>query len=183
VTHQDAEGTRAVHRGVHWYKDPVGTISFYNTDSEEWVTWRRGADAPPMPPEWEKTAAAKGRPPRPRWTSPWRLIPLIGAAVVVVVAIWQVTRTSTGQESKETVATAALLGKCLSRHGSLDGHPRYSSKPVPCDSPSASVKVAEVLPTTPGSPACPAGTTGFEIPYAGVQYPHVLCLAPVEGQG
>jgi hypothetical protein len=104
---------------------------------------------------------------------------MIGAVVVVLVAIWQVTRTSGGQESKESRATAALQGKCLAQHGTLDGHPRYSATPVPCDSPSASVKVAQVLPTTPGSPVCPAGTTGFEIPYAGVQYPHVLCLQPL----
>jgi hypothetical protein len=171
-----ADGTaQVVHRGVYWHRDRNGAISFYNTDSEEWVRWRRGMDAPPRPPGWER-GTGYGRVARPKWTSPWRTIPMIGAVVIVAIAVWQVTRTSGGQEHKEAAATAGLLGKCLSQHGSLEGHPRYSTTPVDCGSPEAAVKVTRVLPTTPGSPLCPEGTTGFEIPYPGVQYPHVLCL-------
>ena len=125
VTEPSTGGTQLVHRGVHWYRDQTGAISFYNTDSEEWVQWRRGADAPPLPPDWTGSSLP-GRVTWPKWTSPWRIIPMIGAVIVVVLAVWQVTSTSGGQESKETAATAALLGKCLAQHGSLEGHPRYS---------------------------------------------------------
>ena len=182
MTDRSDEGTRVVHRGVHWNRDLNGVISFYNTDSKDWVRWERGSDAPPLPPGWS-SAGGSGRVARPKWTSPWRIIPMIGAVIVVIVAVWQVTRPSGSQTSKEASATASLLGKCMAQHGSLDGHPRYSTKPVPCDSPDAAVMVVQVLPTTPGSPLCPAGTTGFELPYAGVSHPHVLCLKPVHPAG
>ena len=182
------EGTsQVVHRGVPWYRDASGQISFYNADGGEWVKWAPGVDAPPVPPAWAKAGWAEAgvamRPPRPRWTSPWRLIPTIGAVLLVGLAVVLVTRPSAHQEQKETRITAALVGQCLAQHGSLDGHPRYSTQPVPCDGPEAAVKVVKVVPSSPGSPLCPDATTGFEIPYAGVQYPHVLCLQSVRPAG
>ncbi|MBV9662196.1 MAG: hypothetical protein JO337_13665, partial [Acidimicrobiales bacterium] len=60
---------------------------------------------------------------------------------------------------------------------------RYSTNTVPCSSPQAAVKVTDVLPTTPGSPSCPAGTTGMELGYAGVTHPHVLCVQPLHQNG
>jgi hypothetical protein len=65
----------------------------------------------------------------------------------------------------------------LAQDGTVGGQPKYSSKPVSCDSPKAALKVVKVLP--PGSPLCPNRTTGIEIPYAGVTNPHIECAAPV----
>jgi streptogramin lyase len=99
--------------------------------------------------------------------------------VAVVIAVVQVVRPSGSQTAKETAASKALLGKCLAEHGTSGGHPKYTSATVPCDSSSAAVKVVAVIPSTPGSPLCAAGTTGVELPYPGVQYPHVMCVQPV----
>ena len=136
-------------------------------------------DAPPPPPGWEPantTSPGPGRPLRPGWRTPWRWVPLAVTVLVVVVAVVQVLKPSGNNVKKEAEATAALLGKCLAQTGTAEGHPKYSANPVPCTSASASVKVVQVVPSTPGSPACPTGTAGFERLYEGVQYPHILCL-------
>ncbi len=166
------------HRGVRWRREPGGPTSFYDDDGGRWIEWRPGVDAPPRPPGWQ---APEGvwRVRRPRWLSPWRLVPLAIAVFIVVVAVLQVTRPSGSAAKKEATASAALLGKCLAQHGTAEGHPKYSTTPVPCSSPQAAVKVVEVVPTTPGSPLCPSGTTPVEMTYLGVRYPHVECLRPV----
>jgi hypothetical protein len=101
----------------------------------------------------------------------------------VVLAIVQVLRPSGDQVTKEAKASEAMLGKCLAQHGTVNGHPRYSSTPVPCDSADAAVKVVKVIPSTPGSPLCPDGTTGVELLYNGVQYPHIECVQPLHPAG
>jgi hypothetical protein len=107
------------------------------------------------------------------------LVPLLLTVVVVVIAVVQALRPSANQVHKEVTATAALLGTCLAQHGTAEGHPKYSAKSVACSAPTASVRVVEVLPSTPGSPLCPPATTGVELPYPGVQHPHILCVQPV----
>jgi hypothetical protein len=104
-------------------------------------------------------------------------------AIVLVIAFIQAFRPTGDQVHKEATAAEALLGKCLAQHGTAEGHPKYSSKPVPCSSPTAAVQVVRVIPSTPGSPLCPAATTGVELPYAGVQYPHILCVEAVHAGG
>jgi hypothetical protein len=99
--------------------------------------------------------------------------------IVVIIAAVQALRPSGNQVHAEASATAALLGKCLAQNGTAEGHPKYSSRPVPCTSPTAAAQVVRVIPSTPGSPLCPAGTTGVELPYAGVKYPHILCIQAV----
>jgi len=171
-----SETAETTHRGVRWRREPDGRISFYDADGERWVVWARGVDAPPRPPGW---VPAGTRPARPAFLTPWRLIPLILVVVAVVIAVVQVVRPSGNQTTKEAAASKALLGKCLAQHGTSGGHPKYTSTTVPCDSSSASVKVVAVIPSTPGSALCAAGTTGVELPYPGVQYPHIMCVQPV----
>ena len=174
----DGGAEETTHKGVPWRRDAEGRVSFYDRSSGRWVAWRSGGDAPPLPPRWQLLGVPT-KVTRPGWRSPWRLVPAVLVAAAVIVAIFQATQPSGNNTAREAKASAALLGKCLARNGTADGHPRYSTNTVPCDSPKAAVKVVAVLPSTPGSPLCPSGTTGVEIPYAGVQYPHVECLAPV----
>ena len=81
----------------------------------------------------------------------------------------------------ETAASQAMLGECLAQEATTDGHPRYSSTPVPCASPTAAVKVVTVIPTSPGSPLCPGGTTGMELLLT--RDPHVECAQPLHPGG
>jgi hypothetical protein len=168
-------------------------MSFFDTDDNRWVTWSPGVDAPPRPPEWDAgtqpsepvsrdRSAASTRLGRPRWASRWRLLPLILIIVALVIAVLQALHSSGSQPSKEAAAAAALLGHCLAQDGTAGGHPKYSAKPVDCSSPRASVKVVDVVPTTPGSPSCPSDSTGVVLVSTGVQYPHILCVLPV-GRG
>jgi hypothetical protein len=100
-------------------------------------------------------------------------VPVALVAFGVIVAVAQADRSSAGDPAvKEAAASAALLGKCLPRSGST-----YSSQPVACTSPKAAVRIVEVLP--PGSPLCPTGTVGIELPYPGVTSPHVECAKPL----
>ena len=172
-TYEEAE-----HRGIRWQRSSTGSIRFFDHDGSRWVDWAPGVDAPPRPTGWEQ--ALRGRPPRPGWRTRWRLVPLAVTVIVVVVAIVQVLRPSSSAVRSESRATEAMLGKCLAQHGNENGHPRYSPTPVPCSSSTASVKVVLVVPSNPGSPLCPSGTTGFEQLYPGVQYPHILCVVPVQ---
>jgi hypothetical protein len=168
------------HRGVPWRRDGQGRISFYDADAKRWVAWAPGVDAPPLPPGWGAgEPPASGRLVRAGWTSRWRLLPLILVVVAVVIAVVQALHSSPNQTAKEASAAAALMGRCLAQDGTAGGHPKYSGKPVDCASPQAAVKVVAVVPSTPGSAGCPAGTTGVELAYAGVRYPHILCVRQV----
>ena len=167
------------HRGVKWRRDETGRISFYDSDGKRWVGWVHGVDAPPLPPGWGPHPRVE----RPgRWTR-WRLIPVVLTVVAVAIAIIQVIRPPGDPVAKEAKASAGMLGECLAQQGSAGGHPRYSSTAVACGSRTAAVKVVAVIPTTPGSPLCPAGTTGMELLYNGVRYPHVECTRPLRPAG
>jgi hypothetical protein len=96
--------------------------------------------------------------------------------VALLIAVFQALRPTGNPVGREANQTAAMLGKCLAQHGEEGGHPKYASKPVSCDSPSAAVRVVHVIPTRPGSPLCPNATVGVELPGTAVRYPHVLCL-------
>lgn len=165
------------HRGVQWRREAGGRVSFYDQSSRRWVQWRSGGDAPPLPPKWQ-ILGVPTKVTRPGWRSPWRVVPAVLVVAAVLVAVFQAVLPSGNNVAKEARASAALLGKCLEKTGTTDGHPRYSTSTVPCASAKAAVKVTEVVPSNPPTP-CPAGTTGLEIPYAGVRYPHIECVSPV----
>jgi hypothetical protein len=135
-------------------------------------------DAPPLPAKWHLFGVPT-RVTRPGWRSPWRLIPAALILAAVVVAVLQTLLPSSDNTAKEAKASAALLGQCLAKHG---GH-GFSAKPVACDSTGAAVKVVKVIPSTPGSPLCPAGTSAVELAYLGVRYPHIECVVSVPPAG
>ncbi len=173
-----SSSNETTYRGVRWRREEDGGVSFYDGDSRRWVRWAPGVDAPPLPPRWN-VLGVPTRVERPGWRSRWRIIPLVLVAAAVLIAVAQALIPPANSVKKEAAASAALLGKCLAQNGTAEGHPKYSTKTVSCSSPKASVRVVKVLPTNPGSPSCPAGTTPVEIPYPGVRYPHVECVAPL----
>lgn len=172
------EGERTTHRGVHWYRDEQGNVSFYDDSGSGWVRWSSGKDAPPLPPKWQLLGVPT-RITRPGWASRWRIVPLVLVVGAVIVAIFQVVEPSGNNTAKEAKASAALLGKCLAKNGSKG----FKSQPVACSSPEAAVRVVRVIPSTPGSPLCPAGTRGVELAYPGVRYLHIECVEPVTPTG
>ena len=165
------------HRGVPWYRDDQGNVSFYNADDGEWVRWAAGRDAPPLPPRWQMLGVPT-RVTRPGWRSPWRIIPVVLVVGAVLVALFQVTSPSSGNSGAETRAAEALLGKCLAKSGN-----HFSSNPVPCTSAQAAVRVMSVEASTGSIVTCPAGTTGVELAYPGVTHLHIECVAPVDHSG
>ncbi|HET9059182.1 MAG TPA: hypothetical protein VFN61_04620 [Acidimicrobiales bacterium] len=165
---------RTTHRGVHWARDDAGNVSFYDESTKRWVRWAPGVDAPPLPPKWQLLGVPT-RVTRPGWRSPWRIVPAVLVTAAVVVAIVQSLAPSGNNTAREAKASAALLGHCLPK--SSQG---FSSTPVACNSPKAAVKVVKVIPSTPGSPLCPAGTRGVELAYPGVRYLHIECVTPVK---
>jgi hypothetical protein len=115
---------------------------------------------------------------RPSWRTPYRIVPIVLIVAVIAIAVVQAVHGSGGLTASETKAADALVGKCLVADGSSAGHPSYSPKGVSCASAGAAVRVTRVLPGTPGSPTCPAGTTAVVLAYPGVRYPHQLCTVP-----
>jgi hypothetical protein len=185
---EPAESARAAvtHRGVRWERNRYGRLRWHDDDAGRWVLWKPGQDAPPRPPGWEPAGPGPvGTPLRDRraragWRSPYRLVPIGVVALVLVFGIVQAERTKAPTAaSLEASATAKLLGQCLATKGTVDGQARYQAGSVACRSPQASVKVVKVLPGTPGSPPCPAGTTTVQIAYPGVPFPHRECVQPL----
>jgi hypothetical protein len=180
------ERTATTHRGVRWERNTYGRLRWHDDDADRWVLWKAGQDAPPRPPDWvDGRGEPLGSPLRDKraragWRSPYRLVPIGLVILVLVIGVVQATRTkSPSAASLETSSTAKLLGRCLVTDGTADGQARYEAGSVPCSSVRASVKVVKVLPGTPGSPPCPAGTTTVRIAYPGVASPHRECVQPV----
>jgi hypothetical protein len=115
---------------------------------------------------------------RPRWRSPYRVVPIVLAVAVIVVGVLQAVRSTSDPVRSETAKAEALRGHCLERTAS-GGRASYRAAAVPCELPVAVVRVVDVLPGTPGAPHCPAGTSPVQIAYLGVRYPHVECVTPV----
>jgi hypothetical protein len=101
---------------------------------------------------------------RPSMRSPYRLVPLLVAAFVVAIAVWQATRPA-AHASKTDIATAeALKGDCLARNGGTAKAPVFSPVPVSCTGGDASVRVVAVL--LPGSAqavSCPRGSLVVQV--------------------
>ena len=172
-----------VHRGIRWQRAASGAMRWWDDAGERWVRFRPGADAPPRPPGWDRSRRSAGLSlERPPWRSPYRIIPLVLVALVIIIGVVQAVRGSGGQAAAEAKAAKALVGKCLVQDGSVGEEPRYGAKGVSCSAVGALVKVVKVLPGTPGAPACPQGTTSVQLAYTGVRYPHQLCVV-VNGGG
>jgi hypothetical protein len=160
--------TETTHRGVEWRREADGSLHFHDSDRGLWVKWAPGADAPPLPPDWAPKRVA-----RAGWRTKWRLIPVVITVAAVTIAVVQVLKPAGNQSAKETSTAEAMLGKCLHQHSGF-------LSPVACTSPEATFKVVQVVPTTPGSPQCPRGTTPVQLAvYAGVRYPHKECMQPL----
>lgn len=183
-----APGATATHRGIRWQRHPSGVIRWWDGDTRRWVPYRPGDDAPPRPPGWEPerrrgAGPATDRSQRASWRSPYRIVPLLFFVAIVIIGLFAFRTSPSDQAKSEAQAAAKLLHACLHQNGTANGHPEYSSTPVSCTSPRASVRVVQVLPGTPGSPGCGPGQAGFSLPYPGVRYPHVLCTVPVAHPG
>ncbi len=169
--------SQTTHKGVRWRRDEAGNVSFYDQSTERWVRWAPGVDAPHLPPTWQLLGVPT-KVARPGWLSPWRIVPAVLIVAAVVVAIFQTVLPSADNSAKEARNSAALLGKCLAKSGSTS----FSTKPVPCDSTKAAIKVVAVVPSDPPTP-CPAGTKAVMFEMAGVAHPHIECVVPVQPPG
>ncbi len=180
-----AEPELVTHRGIRWRKDPDGTIGWYNEEAGGWLRWRPGADAPPLPPQWEADAARIPAPPRVRrapWRSPYRLVPVALVLAAVALGTWQATRESgSGATRLARREARAMVGRCLERTSTSGAAPAYSPSPVPCGSGRAAVRVVSVheVSTAAPRPHCPAGQTALQLSYAGTATPDVECALPV----
>ncbi|MGI8491570.1 MAG: LppU/SCO3897 family protein [Acidimicrobiales bacterium] len=179
------EGEETSFKGIPWRRDDAGAVAWFDDNRRRWVRWHPGADAPPRPAGWEPTDLApisSGR--RPSWRTGYRLFPVALVIFVLVIGVAQALRSGPSSlANDEAKAAQKLLGRCLVQAGSAGGHPLYQPKAVTCSSPMATVKVVQVVGGTPGSPACPADTTGVSLAYPGVAYPHVECTQPVHPGG
>jgi hypothetical protein len=111
-------------------------------------------------------------------SSPYRLVPLLVAVFVVVIALWQATRPPARATQADIAAAQALKGQCLHRQDGARSAPVYSPTPVSCSSAGASVKVVAVLvPGRPGS--CPLSSAVVQVLQAGVVGEPSECILPI----
>jgi hypothetical protein len=152
-------------------------MRWWNEESAAWVPYRPGSDAPPRPPGWQTSPEKPPPLTRPGWKTPYRIVPIVLAVVIIVAALVQALRSST-PSADEARQAQALLGKCLARGPADHGVATYRDKPVACTSPQAAVKVVKVVVSRRGPPPCPSGSTALAL-VAGVAHPHLECVVPV----
>jgi len=187
VSARGASTSEVVHRGVRWRRSPSGRTLWFNEGLSRWVLWEPGSDAPPLPPSWEpdEPAAVAAPPPdnamstRAPMRSPYRLIPLVIAVIIVALALWEATRPP-GHATKADIAAAeALKGQCLVKEGGKPSFPLLSPTPVSCSEAKAYAKVvAVIVPGHPGS--CPLGSAVVQVLQTGVVGEPSECLLPVK---
>jgi hypothetical protein len=172
---------QVIHRGIRWQRAASGRLRWWNEDDGAWVRYHPGDDAPPRPPGWQPTEGERpGRVARARWRSPFRIIPILLALLVIGIGLQQALTTHQSSTSEARQAQT-LDGKCLRQTGTSEHGPVYSTRPVACSSPSAAVRVVAVLPPVSGggpAPACPPGSAGVVL-LTGAAHPHVECVAPL----
>ncbi len=169
------------HRGVRWQRDSQGRIRWWFEDEQRWVRFRPGDDAPPRPAGWDRSRSG-GPPPltRPAWRSPYRLIPVALALIVLGVGLYQALRSSGSAPTSaaETTQAEAYNGKCLPKV-SAAADAGYSSTPVACTSSAAAGKVIDVVTWAQGKAACPPNTVVAILTTTGVSHPHFECIEPL----
>lgn len=95
--------------------------------------------------------------------SPYRLVPLVIALLIVAVAVWQATRPAAHATRSDVAKAQALKGDCLARSGGTAKAPVYSAVPVSCTASDASVRVVAVLVPGSRSVSCPAGSLVVQV--------------------
>lgn len=177
------------YRGIRWRRTAGEGLAWWDEEDGEWIRWRRGADAPPRPPDWETGQSIYEN--RPKWRSPYRLVPIVLAVLVIALGAEQAFHggghDAAKRAAKQEATTAKrLVGRCLARDGTTDGQARYTSNAVACDGPKAAVKVVRaVAPLARGAGAgskCPAGTTSMALVSPGATEAYQLCIRPVTKQ-
>ena len=171
------------HRGIKWQKAASGRMRWWDDDDDRWVMYKPGKDAPPRPLGWEAEARKQQPAPltRPKWSSPYRLVPLLIFLGILVYGSWQAFHPSTKGGAQKA---AALEGKCLSQAGgSSKSGIAYNDKPVACTAPGAAVKVTFVLGPAAGKgsaapPGCPAPSS-LVVLLAHTATPYYGCVAPL----
>ena len=163
-----------VHRGVHWHRDSAG-VMFYDQDSNRWVRWAAGVDAPPLPPRWQLLGVPT-KVSRQAWRTPWRLLPVVLVVAATIYAVYQGIAPGNNQAAQQAKQAQALVGKCLAANGTFAGHPRYSATPVACSASNASAKVVSAIASYPPGQTCPAGAFGVEIANLGAAHPYIDCI-------
>jgi hypothetical protein len=117
---------------------------------------------------------------RPPMRSPYRLVPLVIALVIVAIAVWQATRPAARATRADIAAAESLKGECLARTGGTPKSPVYSPVPVSCTANEASVKVVAVLvPGTKRAVPCPAGSLVVQVLEPNVVGEPSECVLPL----
>ncbi|MGH9107300.1 MAG: hypothetical protein ACRDZX_16040 [Acidimicrobiales bacterium] len=130
---------------------------------------------------------------RPSMRSPYRLVPIFMAVLIVAFAVYQATRPPSHATQQDIAAAEALKGKCLGRSGGTTANPTYSVTPVSCSGSSAAVKVVAVrlpkktvrLPKKGASrlpkkgASCPSGSEVAQLVEPGVRGEPFECLVEV----
>ena len=87
--------------------------------------------------------------------SPYRIVPIVVAVLIIAIAIYQSTRPPSHATRQDIAAAEALKGRCLARDGGNTEFPDYSATPVNCSAKQAAVRVIKVV--VPGKAGvCPA---------------------------
>jgi len=202
-TAEDNAVQQVVFRGVRWRRSPSGRVAWYNEGLGRWVKWSPGSDAPPTPEGWAATtpkpeptapatiAVARERSGllrylptdamarRPGLRSPFRVVPIAIALLIVVLALYQATAPATKASKQDIAAAEALKGHCLARSGGDASALTYSSAPLSCTAAGAVVKVVAVLVPGAKESACPKGSALAELLDVGVVGEPLECLEPL----
>lgn len=110
--------------------------------------------------------------------SPFRLVPLVIAVIIVLLALWEATRPPVRATKADIAAAEALKGQCLARDGGTGPFPRFSPTPVSCSEAKAYVKVVAVL--VPGKAgSCPPESAVVQLLLVGVRGEPSECILPV----
>ncbi len=181
-----APTTEVVHRGVRWRRSSSGRTLWFNGGLSRWVLWEPGSDAPPLPPTWEADEPASVAVPpanamatRAPLRSPFRLVPLVIAVIIVALALWEATRPPSHASKADIAAAEALKGQCLVKEGGKPSFPVLSPTPVSCSEAKAYAKVvAVIVPGHPGS--CPSGSAVVQVLQTGAVGEPSECLLPVK---
>jgi hypothetical protein len=117
---------------------------------------------------------------RQSMASPYRWVPLLVVAAIVVLALYQATRRPAHVTPKEIATAQALEGKCLAH---VPGHPEsYLTVPVRCNVSSAAVKVVAVV-LSGKATSCPRGSLYAQVAKPGVIGEPFECLQPLRQGG